>query len=29
MATKYILEMESVEMLTHLQMALDHLKKRI
>lgn len=28
-ATRYILEMESVEMLTHLQMALDLLKKRI
>ncbi len=28
-ATRYVLEMESVEMLTHLQMALDLLKKRI
>lgn len=28
-ATRYVLEMESVEMLTHLQMAIDLLKKRI
>ena len=28
-ATRYVLEMESVEMLTHLQMALDLLKSRI